>query len=69
MGILLTFAWGLALGSTGGFAVGLFTADEANPRQQAIRAYVRRIWQEAREASEEEERRQLEAYRRLTGVS
>ncbi len=67
--MLLTFAWGVAVGSVGGFVVGLFTADEEDPRQQAIRAYVRRVWEEARRAAEQQEQELLSEYRRLTGTT
>ena len=67
--MLLTFTWGVAVGSVGGFVVGLFTADEEDPRQQAIRAYVRRVWEEARRAAEQQEQELLSEYRRLTGTT
>jgi len=68
MGILFTFAWGVAIGSAGGFVAGLFTADEEDPRQQAIREYVRQVWEEARRAAEEEEQKRLAEYERLIGT-
>ncbi len=62
------FLWGLFLGSTGGFLVGVFTANPEDPRQAAIRRIVLQVYQEARQAAEAEEQSLWAEYERLTGV-
>ncbi|NPA91307.1 MAG: hypothetical protein GXO55_07665 [Chloroflexi bacterium] len=68
MGILLPFLLGFSTGATGGFLVGLWTADEDNPAQENIRAFVRHVWEEARRAAHEEEQRRLQEFQRMTGL-
>ncbi len=68
MGALFSLLWGTVVGSAVGFLVGITTADPEDPRQQAIRDAVSRVYEEARSAAEARERELLAEYRRMTGL-
>ncbi len=67
--MLGAWLWGMLLGTAGGFLVGLLTANADDPHQATIRDLVHRVYREARQAAEEEERSLWREYERLTGIT
>ncbi len=68
MGIRNMFALGVVVGGAVGFLVGVVTANPDDPRQQAIREYVRRVYEEAKKAAEEQESLLRSEYERRVGL-
>ncbi len=68
MGIRNMFALGALVGGAVGFLVGLVTANPDDPRQAAIREYVRRVYEEAKKAAEEQEALLRSEYQRRVGL-